>query len=146
MLDEPNIFLNKYFFSNLKVLLWNKSIAIKIYVKIPSLRQVFWVEVRRLQEQGTSIWALVFYYCIYNNLPREKVVIQNNKINLVFQIYFLTKYTFFYIKSKSKEIIIVGVWLFLFFNVFRLFFSMSSNFCNFLAILFFTLCITWKKF
>ena len=31
---------------------------------------------RHLQEQCTSIWALVFYYCISNNLPREKAVTQ----------------------------------------------------------------------
>ena len=38
--------------------------------------QVFWVEVWCLQNQCISISALVFYYCISNNLPHDKNVIQ----------------------------------------------------------------------
>ena len=36
--------------------------AIKIYVKIPSLLPSFWIEVWRLQNQGISIWALVLLH------------------------------------------------------------------------------------
>ena len=38
--------------------------------------QVFWLKVRRLQSQCISIWAVVFYYCISNNMPHEKTVMQ----------------------------------------------------------------------
>ena len=43
--------------------------------------QVFWVEAQRLQDQCISIWALVFYNCISNKLPREKT---NANVTLVF--------------------------------------------------------------
>ena len=38
--------------------------------------QVIWVEVQRLQDHCISIWVLVFYYCISNNLQHEQIVIQ----------------------------------------------------------------------
>ena len=69
-------------FSKLKVLLWtikrrnNNPLLSKSTLKYLAYCQVFRVEVRRLQDQCISIWALLFYYCIFNNLPREKTLIQ----------------------------------------------------------------------
>ena len=49
--------------------------------------RVFSIEARRLQDPCISIWALVFYYCISNNLPREKTVIQMQQYKLSFSKY-----------------------------------------------------------
>ena len=59
---------NNFNFSKLEVLLSKSTLKYLICC------QVFWVKVRRLRNKCTSILALVFYYCISNNLSREKTV------------------------------------------------------------------------
>ena len=64
--DEPKIFLSKcfsFFFTKLKVLLWN----LRKINNNPLLSK------SRSKSQWISIWVLVFNYCISNDLPQEKL-------------------------------------------------------------------------
>ena len=61
---------------------------------------VVWLKVRRLHDQCIYRRVLVFYYCISNNLLHEKIC-NSNVVSPNMPIYFLTKYSFFYIKSKK---------------------------------------------
>ena len=68
-------------FTKLKVHLWNieksnNTLLSKFRLKYLVYCQVFCVEVRCLQDQCISIWALVFHDYTSNNLPRENTVIQ----------------------------------------------------------------------
>ena len=132
------------FFSKMKVLLWNKKrknnpLLSKSTLKYLVYCQVFWVEVRRLQDQCISIWALVFYYCDSNNLLAEKLWYKCNNINEVFPNMFSNKiYIFLYKKVKVKKIFIVVVWVFLifvffFFSFCQCFFSVSCYVRQFLG-------------
>ena len=109
--------------------------------------QVFWVEVRRLQDQCISIWVLVLYYCNSNNLLAEKLWYKCNSINEVFPNMFSNKiYIFLYKKVKVKKIFIVVVWVFLIFVFFFLFLSMFF-FCLLLCqAIFRWLASSWKFF
>ena len=81
---NQNIFPNKcfvlsnwrYFFEIYIKKRNNNPLLSKSTLKYLVYYLVFWVEVQRLQNQWISIWALVFYYCISNNLSLEKIVIQ----------------------------------------------------------------------
>ena len=50
---------------------WCQSLRLKRLVSC----QVFLIKVRCLQDQYISVWASVFYYWIFNNLLRQKIVI-----------------------------------------------------------------------
>ena len=83
------------FFSKLKALLSNTKENYNLFLSKSTLkyivyRQVFWIDVRRLQDQYISTWALVFYYYIFSSLPREKTIIQTLQCKLTF-----SKYVFF---------------------------------------------------
>ena len=83
------------FFSKLKALLSNTKENYNLFLSKSTLkyivyRQVFWIDVRRLQDQYISKWALVFYYYIFSSLPREKTIIQTLQYKLTF-----SKYVFF---------------------------------------------------
>ena len=45
--------------------------------------QVFWVQVRLQQEQCVSICALVFYYCISDNIPPENTHCTKKKFSIM---------------------------------------------------------------
>ena len=65
----------------------------KIYVKIPSLLSRILgrstTSTRPMHIYMGAIWALVFYYYISNNLPREKTAMQMLQYKLSFSKYVL---------------------------------------------------------
>ena len=125
---------NDFLFSKLKVLLWNlkkkkkkKSLLPKSTLKYQLCYQPFWVEIRFLQIQCISIWALVFYYCISNNF--KKLQYNCNDIKKVSQNIFSNKiWTFLYKKSLSRNMFIVVLWFFFFLQCFLLSFATAINF------------------
>ena len=68
------LFLNWRYFSEIHKKEKNNPLLPKSTLKYLVYFQVFWVEVRHLQNQCISIWALVFCYSISNNLPCKKIV------------------------------------------------------------------------
>ena len=80
-------FLNWRYFSEMHKKRNSNLLLSKSTLKYLVYCQVFLVEMRPLQDQFISIWALMFYYCISNNLPREKTV------NVTYKLSFF-KYVF----------------------------------------------------
>ena len=117
-----------YFFSN--PLLFKSTLKYLVYW------QVIWVELRHLQGRFISIWALLFYYYISNNLPCEKTVIQISQSKLSFSNYVFWQNKIFLCKTvKVKKCLLLlpdffsfFLFIFYFFNVFILCFTISSNF------------------
>ena len=58
--------------TSLKYIKKKQFFGIKTTSKYLVYCPVFWIEIRRFQDQCISISALAFDYCIPNNLSREK--------------------------------------------------------------------------
>ena len=69
-------------------------IAIKIYVKIPSLLPITLGRSTACQNHDISIWALVFHYCISNRLSR-KICDTTYKYKLSFSKYVFQQIMYF---------------------------------------------------
>ena len=110
-------FLNWRYFSEISKKKKKKSLLPKSTLKYQLYYQPLWVEIRCLQIQSISIWALVFYYCISDNF--KKLQYNCNDIKKVSQNIFSNKiWTFLYKKSLSRNMFIVVVWLFFFSSMF----------------------------
>ena len=94
-------------FSKLKVLLWNNNKKInnnpllsKSTLKYLGYCQIFWVEVQRLQDQYISIITGSCFITGYPWRAKRNNCNTNDTIQTkFFQICFLTKYEFFYMKK-----------------------------------------------
>ena len=106
---------------------FNNPLSSKSMLKYLVYYLVFWVEVQHLQGQCISILALVFYYCIPENLAHEKT---KSNVQKFFQIILSNKRKMFLyekvLKVKKRLFFCLTFSHFSFFFLFFQFFSSVS--------------------